>query len=98
MRFFDLVEQDHAVWPSPHRFGELSSLFISHVSGRRADQARDSVLLLVFGHIDPNQRAFVVEEKLGERSRQLGLSDAGRAQEYEAAVGPVRILQSRSRA
>ena len=38
-------------------------------------------------------RLLVVEQELGQRPRQLGLADAGRAEEEERAERPVRVLQ-----
>ena len=35
----------------------------------------------------------VVEEEFGECTRQLGLADAGGAEEDERADGPMRILE-----
>ena len=40
----------------------------------------------------------VVEQIFGQRLGQLGLADAGRAQEHERADRPVRILQAGARA
>ena len=40
----------------------------------------------------------VVKQELGERLAQLGLADAGRAQEQERADRPVRVLQAGARA
>ena len=37
----------------------------------------------------------VVEQELGQRARQLGLADAGRAQEDERADRPLRVLAAR---
>ena len=79
--------------PPPDGFGQLAALLVADVAGRRADQARDGVLLLVLGHVDADHRLLVVEQELGERARQLGLADAGRPEEDEAAERPVRILQ-----
>ena len=44
------------------------------------------------------QRRLVVEQVFGQRLGQLGLADAGRAQEHERADRPVRILQAGARA
>src|SRR5262249_37477558 len=38
-----------------------------------------------------------VEHELRERPRELGLADAGRAEEHERADGPVRVLQAGAR-
>ena len=65
--------------PAAHGFGQLAGLVVADVSGRRADHPRHRVLLLVLGHVDPDHRLLVVEQELGERARQLGLADAGRA-------------------
>ena len=43
-------------------------------------------------------RALVVEQEAGQRLGQLGLADAGRAEEHERADRPVRILQPGARA
>ena len=94
MRLLDLVEQHDRVGPPPDRLGELAGLVVADVSGRRADHPRDGVLLLVLRHVDPDHRVLVVEQEFGERARQLGLADAGRAQEDEAAERPIRILQA----
>ena len=43
-------------------------------------------------------RLFGIEQEFGERLAQLGLADAGRAEEQERAVGPIRIGQAGARA
>src|SRR5437762_1940446 len=98
MRLLDLVEQHHRVRVAFHLLGELAALFVTDVSGRRADQLRDRVLLHVLGHVEADQRMVAAEEEIRERARQLGLADAGGPEEYEAADGPVRILQPGARA
>ena len=79
MRLLDLIEEHDPVGPAPHRFGQLPALIVADVAGRRADEPRHGVLLHVLGHVDPHHRAFAVEEIFGERARQLGFADAGRA-------------------
>jgi hypothetical protein len=98
MRLLDLVEQYDGVGPSPDRLGELTGLVIADVPGRRADHPRHGVLFLVLGHVDADHRLFVVEQELRERPRKLGLADAGRAEEDEAAEWTIRILQPGARA
>ena len=90
VRLLDLVEQHHGVGPAPHRLGQLSGLVVADVARGRADHARDGVLLLVLGHVDAHHRMVVVEQELGQRPRQLGLADAGRPEEDEAAERPLR--------
>ncbi len=83
VRLLDLVEQDHLVGPAPHRFGERAALFVADIARRRADQPRYRVLLHVLRHVEADQRILVVEQIGRERLGQLGLADAGRAQEHE---------------
>ena len=98
VRLLDLVEEHHAVGAPAHGFGELAALLVADVARRRADQARDRVLLHVLAHVDAHHRVLVVEQELGERARGLGLADAGRAQEDERADRAVRVLEAGARA
>ena len=98
MRLLDLVEQHDLIGPPPHRFGERAAFVIADIARRRADQARDRMLLHVFRHVDADQRVLVVEQICGQRLGQFGLADAGGAQEHERADRPVRILQAGARA
>src|SRR2546422_6116600 len=82
MRFLDLVEQDDRVRPAPDRFRQLATLFVADVSRRRANQSRDSVPLHVLRHVDPHQRALVIEQELGQRFRGLG---------FPTPVGPRKM-------
>jgi len=65
MRLLNFVQQDDRVGRAPHAFGELASLFVAHIAGRRADQLGYGMLLHVFGHIEANQRLLAAEEELG---------------------------------
>ena len=94
VRLLDLVEQHDLVGPPPHRLGQRPALLVADIARRRADEAGDRVLLHVLGHVDAHQRRLVVEQEGGERLGQLGLADAGRAEEHERADRPVRVLQA----
>src|SRR5687768_1278323 len=94
MRLLNFVEQHHGVRAAAHGFGQLAGLVVADISGRRADHARHGVLLLVFRHVDANQRMLVVKQELRERARKLRLAHAGRAEEDEAAQRTIRILQA----
>ncbi|GBC78646.1 hypothetical protein HRbin08_02142 [bacterium HR08] len=98
MRFLQLVEEDDRIGATTHGFGELPPLLVADVSGRRTDQASHRVLLHVLGHINPDQRALVVEEALGERAGQLRLPHARGTEEDEASDRTIRVFQSRARA
>ena len=79
------------VGPAAHRLGELAALLVADVAGRGADQPGDRVLLAVLAHVDADHRPLVVEQEVGQRLGQLGLADAGRAEEEERAGGPVGV-------
>ena len=81
-----------------HLLGELAALFVPDVSGRRADQLADRVLLHVLGHVEADQRVVAAEQEIRQRARELGLADAGRPEEHEAADGTRRVLQPGARA
>ena len=98
MRLLDLVEEDDRVRPAPHGLGELPALLVADVAGRRADQARNRVPLLVLRHVEPDHGPLVVEHELGEGAGELGLPHAGRAEEDERADRPVRVLEAGARA
>src|SRR6266511_1692996 len=79
MSLIDLVEEDHRIGTPPDGLSQLSALFVTDVAWRRADQPGHGVPLLVFRHINTDHRALVVEEKFGQRPRQLRFADAGRS-------------------
>ena len=80
VRLFNLVEEHDRVRMTANRFRKLAAFFISDVSRRRSDEARDCVLLHVLGHIYPDDVVLRVEERFGERASQLRLAYAGRAE------------------
>src|SRR5437588_7528354 len=96
VRLLYLVEEDDAVGAASDGLGQLPALLVADVTGRRADHARDGMLLHILRHVEANHRALVVEQKFGERARRLGLADARRAEEDERADGAVRVLEARA--
>ena len=94
VRLFDLVEEQHAVRPAAHGFGELAAFFVADITGRRADQPRDGVLLHVFAHVDANHVVLAVEEQLSQRAGQLGFADAGRAEENERTDRALGVFEA----
>src|SRR5215475_10720885 len=38
VRFFNLIEENHRIWPPPRCLGELPTFIIPHIARRRADQ------------------------------------------------------------
>ena len=56
---------------------------MSQVSGRRTDQLGDLVAVLELGAVDLDDRARILQQRLGGRFDDAGLSRAGRPQEQE---------------
>ena len=96
VRLLDLVEQHDRVGLAAHRLGELAALVVADVSGRRADQPADGVPLLVLAHVEPDHVVLAVEQRRGQGLGQLGLADAGRAEEDERPDRPARVADARS--
>ena len=98
VRLLDLVEQDDRVRPAAHGLGELAALLVADVAGRRADEPRHGVLLHVLRHVDADHRLLRVEHELRQRAGELGLADAGRAEEEERADRALGVRQAGARA
>eukprot|EP01136_Pigoraptor_vietnamica_P037821 Opistho-1_new@106316 len=90
----DLVEQQHAVGLAAHRLGQVAALVVADIARRRADQARDRVLLHELAHVDADHGFLGVEQETGQCLAQLGLADAGGAEEQEGACGAIRVGQA----
>ena len=69
MRFFDLVEQNNAIWLATYCFGQITALLIADIAWGRADQAGDRMLLHEFAHVDTDQRLLGIEQ---EGRKRLG--------------------------
>ena len=98
MRLLDLVEQHDLVWPAAHGFGERTALLVADITRRSTDEPGDGVLFHVLAHVEAHHGRLVVEQERCQRLGQLGLADAGRAQEDERAERPVGVLQTGTRA
>ena len=96
MGLFHFIKEDDTIGMAADGFGELASLVVADVSGRCPDQTGDAEFFHVFGHIDPDHVLFIVEERLGQGLGQLGLADAGGAEEEEGSEGPVGVLDPRT--
>ena len=94
MRFFDFVEQHDRIGTAANLLGELSAFFIADIARRRADQARDGMLLHVFRHVDAEHGVLVVEQKFGESAGQFGFADASGAEKNKGADRALGIAES----
>ena len=97
MGLLDLVEDDDRVRAAAQGFGQLTGIVVADVTGRRADQAAGGVALHELGHVELDERFLAAEHELGQRLGQLGLADAGRAQEHEGADRALRVLEPGAR-
>ncbi len=95
MRLLDFVEQDDAVGMRADGVDELPALLEADVAGRRADQPRDRVLLHVLAHVEADE---LVAELNRQLLGELGLADAGRPGEQEAARRPIGLTEPGARA
>src|SRR6476620_10344269 len=94
MCLFNLVEQNYTIRFAPHRFGKLSPLIVTHITGRCTHKPAHRMFLLVFTHVDPGYHVLIIEQVFSKRLRQLGFTYSCSAEEYERADWPLRILQS----
>ena len=85
VRLLDFVEENDRVGTATHGLGQLAAFVVADVAGRRADEARDGVLLHVLAHVDADHGLLVVEEKLGESAGGFGFAHAGGSEEDEAS-------------
>src|SRR5262249_8870919 len=90
-------EKYDCIRPATNALGQIAAFLVADVSRRSSNQPRDRVFFHVLRHIDSNCRTLIVKQKLGECSRSLCLSDAGRSEEHENADRPIAILQAGSR-
>src|SRR5829696_1859852 len=95
MGLLDLVEEDDRVGTPADLLRELSSLLVTDVAWRRADEPGDGVGLLELGHVYPDHGVFLAEEVLGERPCEFGLADSCRTEEDKAADGTLGVLDAR---
>ena len=83
MGLLDFVEEDDRVGTAADRFGELTSLLMADITGRRSDEPGGGELLHVLRHVDLDERVGIAKHELGKRAGEEGLSDAGWAEEDE---------------
>ena len=98
VRLLDLVEQHDRVRPAADLLREHAAFLVADVAGRGAEETGHRELLHVLGHVHTDQRVLVAEQVFGERARELGLADAGRAQEDERADRTLGVLEAGARA
>ena len=94
MRLLDLVKQYDRVRVAAHLFGELAALIVADIARRRTDHTGNCMLLHVFRHINADHGVLITEHGFRERLGQLGLTDAGRAEEQERTDRALGVAQA----
>ncbi len=85
VRFFDFIEQHHAVRLATYFLGELSAFFVAYIARRRSYEARYGKFLHIFAHIYTYEGIFFIEEVSSEYLGQLCFTHTGRAEEDKRA-------------
>src|SRR5690554_241942 len=96
MRFFNFIEQDHAVWFTADGFSKLTAFLITNISWRCTHQAAYAMAFLIFAHIYSGHCTFVVEEILCQGFCEFGFSNSCSSKKEETADGFFLVLQSSS--
>ncbi|CNI75476.1 Protein of uncharacterised function (DUF3170) [Yersinia similis] len=85
VRFLNFIKQHHAVRAFAHRFSQNAALTVTDIARRRTFQLRNGVRLLIFGHVDGDQRFLATEQRIGQRQRGLGFTHPTRPDQQEYA-------------
>jgi len=94
MCLLDLIEQQYTMRMLGHGIGQQAALIETHIAGRRPDQARDSVALHVFRHVEADQ---LETERFRQLAAGFGLADTGRTREQEAGYRLLAHLEPGTR-
>ena len=95
MRLFDFIEEDDGIRISSDGFCQLAAFFVAYISRRSSDETGHTVFLHVFGHIDPHDMTFVIEQLFSQTLGHFGFTNTGGAQEQEGTDRTVFILNLR---
>ena len=86
-RLLDLVEQDDRARVVAQLVRQHAAALAADDAARHANQlVHRHAAVLVFGHVDADHLLLVAEQELGDGLGELGLADAGRAEEQQHAV------------
>src|SRR3990172_12796938 len=93
MSFLDFVEQNTAIRAAAYGFSKLTAFLVANIARRSAEQAGNGMLLAVFTHVQAHHGFLVAEHELSQRFCQLGLADAGWADEDKRTNRTARIFE-----
>src|SRR5208282_1549548 len=98
VRLLDFVEQNDRIWRPFDAFRQLSTLFVTNVTGRRTDQFRYGMLLHELRHIEADESFIAAEHEMRQSARDFSFAYAGRSEEQERPDRAVGALQPGTRA
>ena len=91
MGLFSLVQQDNRIGFLAHRLGQHPALAIADIARRRAEQARDRMLFLIFRHIDDGHLPPAAKQNLGNGGGGLRLAHPARPDQQKHPARLVRV-------
>src|SRR5690606_18708149 len=94
MCFFNFIQQHYTIRLTSYSLGKLTSLVITHISGRSTYQSANGMFFLVFALLSAGHPTFVVKQVLPQCPRQLGCTHTGSSQGNEGPNRPFRVVQS----
>ena len=94
MCFFNLIQQQHAMWVLVDTIRQQTALVIADISGGRSQQTRDRMALHIFGHVKAQQFDAHGRSKLSGNFR---FADAGRPGKQIAANRLFGLAQAGAR-
>ncbi len=94
MSLLYLIEKHYRIRTAAHLLGQLSTLFVTHISRRSADKPRHSELLHILAHIDAYQRIGRIKQVFRKLLRQMRLAYTCRSEKHEGTYRLVRIFQT----
>ena len=96
-RLLHLVEQDDGVRVVLQLIRQDPAALAADDAARHADQlVHGDAAVLILGHVDADHLLLVAEQERRDRLRELGLADAGRAEEQQHAVRPIESVLERA--
>ena len=95
-RLLDFVQQDDGARVVLELIGQNPAALAADDAARHANQLVDGdAAVLILGHVHANHLLLVAEQECRDRLRELGLADAGRAEEQQHAVRPIEAVLER---
>ena len=98
MGLFDLIKDNDRVRAAAQGFGQLAGILVADISGRRTHQAAGGMAFHELGHVELDEGFLAAKHELGQGLGQLGLADAGGAEEHERTDRTLWVFEPGARA